>query len=504
MTATTPTDTAVVEKSESSNIEDVHEHRPSISYTPEEKRKVIRKLDFNLIPLCFLLYTFSVLDRSNLGNAKLAGLGEDIDILGGKYAWLGNSFYIAYIIFQFNTLGWKIFKPHKWVTFVVLYWGTVSTLQATCTSWQGLMACRFFLGWAETMFGPGIPLYFSFFYPPEYMGLRFGIFLSGAALANAYGGALAYGLSHIHSNVSNWRFLFIIEGVPTVLLAAVAWFFLPDAPGKARFLNEREKLIAQDFAQSQPGDFEHDGLNVSQLLDAFKDYRSESIHLYSDARVLTSSDYLFALMNFSTNVSFASLPLFLPTIISELGTFSALTSNGLSAPPYVLCFFVIIATATISDRVKLRGPFTSFFSLLAAIGFIILGTATSVAVRYVGIFLAVNIFVSTAINLVWNTNINSTGSKRAGGVWIMQTVGQCGPLLGTNMFPPKDKPFYRTGMWVGCTFSLVAAVASATLSMLLFLDNRRKDKKYGRVETVGRRVDVLSHQATESEIRYIF
>jgi sugar phosphate permease len=274
MTTTPPVDIALEEKAQSDNIEELSDSPPTISYTAEEKRKVIRKLDFNLVPLCFALYTLSVLDRSNLGNAKLAGLADDIDISGSRYAWLGNSFYIAYIIFQFNTLGWKIFKPHKWVTFVVLFWGSVSTLQAVCTSWQGLMACRFFLGWAETMFGPGIPLYFTFFYPPEYMGLRFGIFLSGSALANAYGGALAYGLSHIHSSVANWKLLFIIEGVPTVLLAVVAWFFLPDAPDKARFLNEREKLIAVEFAQNQAGDFKSEGLNLSQLAEAFKDYRS--------------------------------------------------------------------------------------------------------------------------------------------------------------------------------------------------------------------------------------
>ncbi|KUJ22189.1 MFS general substrate transporter [Mollisia scopiformis] len=437
----------------------------NIQITPEERRRVVRKLDLHLLPLCFILYTFSVLDRSNLGNAKLAGLAEDINISGDKYTWLANLFYIAYIIFQFSNLGWKIFKPHKWVTFVVLYWGIVSTLQAVCTSWQGLMACRFFLGWAETMFGPGIPLYFSFFYPPEYLGLRFGIFLSGSALANAYGGALAYALSHIHSSVANWKFLFIIEGVPTVLLAVATWFFLPDSPEKARFLNERERLVAEAFAQNQPGDFEHEGLQVSQLMDAFKDYRN----------------YFFALLNFSCNVSFASLPLFLPTIISELGTFSQLESNGLSAPPYLLCFFVIIATAIVSDRVRLRGPFASFFALLAAIGFIILGTATSVTARYVGIFLTVNIFVTTTIILIWNSNINATGSKRAGGLWIMMTVGQCGTLLGTNIFPSSERPFYRKGMWIACSFSLLAAVASAVLSTLLFLENRRRDRKYGRL-----------------------
>lgn len=102
------------------------------------------------------------------------------------------------------------------------------------------MACRFFLGWAETMFGPGIPLYFSFFYPREILGLRFGIFLSGAALANVYGNLLACGLGQAHSGISSWKFLIIIEGVPTVLLAVVAYYFLPDSPMTAKFLNERE------------------------------------------------------------------------------------------------------------------------------------------------------------------------------------------------------------------------------------------------------------------------
>lgn len=125
------------------------------------------------------------------------------------------------------------------------------------------------------MFGPGIPLYFSFFYPREYLGLRFGIFLSGAALANAYGGTLAYGISHAHSSVSNWRFLFIIEGVPTAILAVVCWFYLPDSPGTARFLNAREREVAQAIALKQPNNYENKGLQVKEVFLAFTDYRSE-------------------------------------------------------------------------------------------------------------------------------------------------------------------------------------------------------------------------------------
>jgi MFS family permease len=106
------------------------------------------------------------------------------------------------------------------------------------------MTARFFLGAIECGFGPGLPLYLSFFYPRHEIGLRIGLFLAGSALANAYGGALAYGLSHITSRIAPWRLLFILEGVPTCLLAVVTWFWLPDSPGTAKFLREEERKVA--------------------------------------------------------------------------------------------------------------------------------------------------------------------------------------------------------------------------------------------------------------------
>lgn len=94
-------------------------------------------------------------------------------------------------------------------------------------------------------------------------------------------------------------------------------------------------------------------------------------------------------MYFSVNVGFASLPLFVPTIISEMGRFTTVQSQGLTAPPYLLCFFVILITAWLTDKVRVRGPFVTFFSLFAAVGYILLGTAKGVAARYVGIFFAI-------------------------------------------------------------------------------------------------------------------
>lgn len=140
------------------------------------------------------------------------------------------------------------------------------------------MTCRVFLGIVEAGYGPGVPLYLSFFYPREKLGLRTGIFLSGSAAANAYGGALAYGIAQAKGSIGPWRILFIVEGLPTVILAFVAWFWLPDIPQKAKFLSDREREIAIDLSLRQPGDRTgKKGLQWKQVLGGLLDYRSMSI-----------------------------------------------------------------------------------------------------------------------------------------------------------------------------------------------------------------------------------
>jgi len=181
--------------------------------------------------------------------------------------------HVIDILFQWTITGFKQFPPHIWIAFVVFFWGFVATIQATAFSWSGLMACRFFLGVAEAMFGPGVPLYLTYFYPREKVGFRHGVFISGAAMANAYGGALAYGISQIRGSVAPWKLLFIIEGIPTCLLAFVIFFTIPDSINSAKFLTEREKAVANSFvARNQKTDQNHKtGLRVKELLEAFKD-----------------------------------------------------------------------------------------------------------------------------------------------------------------------------------------------------------------------------------------
>lgn len=118
------------------------------------------------------------------------------------------------------------------------------------------MALRFLLGAAEAGFGPSIPYLLSFFYLRHELGFRSGIFLAAAPLANTFAGALAYAVTSGHSTLANWRLLFLVEGVPTLLAAPLAWFFLPDGPTKARFLTEEEKEVARARVIRQHGHVE--------------------------------------------------------------------------------------------------------------------------------------------------------------------------------------------------------------------------------------------------------
>ena len=347
------------------------------------------------------------------------------------------------------------------------------------------MACRFFLGVAESMFGPGVPLYLSYFYPRDKVGFRHGVFIAGSAMANAYGGALAYGITQIRGSVAPWKILFIIEGAPTCCLAIFAWFFLPDSIHAAKFLTAREKEVATRMVarnQSVDEGGQKQGIRLAEFVEGFKDPKSKRLYalLFSIPKSwLTQTcrkGYIPAVMYFSVNVSFASLPLFVPTIIEEMGTFSSIQSQGLSSPPYVLCLIAIIIVAFLSDHLRMRGPFICGAALIATVGFILLATTESTAARYTGVFLAVLIFVCVSLLLSWTANLHASESKRTSGYIVLSTIGQCGPLLGTNVFPSSEAPYYRKGMWISCAFCLLVAVLSASLSLWLIKENRDMER----------------------------
>ncbi|KAM3066356.1 hypothetical protein ACMFMG_003135 [Clarireedia jacksonii] len=465
----------MAEKQDISQLETVPETpSPQNGYhvDAEVEKRLVRKLDRKLVPWVMLLYLLAYLDRSNIGNAKTAGMQKELKLSSSEYQWLLTIFYIAYIVFEWFALMWKVIPPHMWACFCVVGWGTVATLQAATYSWSGMMAARFFLGFFEAGYGPGIPYLLSFFYLRHEIGVRIGVFLSAAPLATCFAGALAYGItSGDGSTIANWRLLFLVEGIPCVLAGIATYFVLPDSPEKARFLNEEEKLAAKARGVRQVGAEEEHRVGRISFADI-------------GAALVDPKNYLTAMMYFSCNVSFSSLPVFLPTILNEMG-FSAVNAQGLSAPPYFLAFLVVILSTYIADRTQQRGLTIMCLSALGAVGYILLSTTSSVGPRYTGVFLAAaGIFSCIANILPWVLNNQGSDTKRGTGIAILNIIGQCGPLLGTRLYPAEDSPYYRKGMWVCTAFMIFNGFLALALRTLLAWENKKLDKKYGKV---GRR-----------------
>lgn len=334
---------------------------------------------------------------------------------------------------------------------------------------------------AEAGFGPGMPLLFSFFYNRRELGLRCGLFLSAAPLATTFAGALAYGITSGHYRIASWRLLFIIEAIPPLILAFVVFFFLPNSVATAKFLTKEEKALAKARALRATG---IDNTGTAEGLHLGHIDFSEVV-----SALKTPQAWVQALMYFSCNVAFASLPVFLPAILTGMG-FTSVNAQGLTAPPYFLAFLTCISTTWLADRLQQRGLIIGTLSLVGCLGYVLLATCKPVTVRYVGVFLAAaGVFPAIANILSWLLLNQRSDTKRGAGIAIMNIIGQCGPLLGTRVFPAWTAPYYVEGMSICAAFMFLNACLAFGLRAYFKIMNDRWDRKAaGGGETTGQAV----------------
>ncbi|KAG1736129.1 major facilitator superfamily domain-containing protein [Suillus paluster] len=451
-------------------IEGVSEIDLLIPLDPEtQERRLLRKLDQRILPILCLLYLFAYLDRSNLGNARLQGLPQDVlggDPTGVLFNWVNSAFFFTYILLQipFTVLS-KYYNPRIWIGCSAILWGICSTSMAVAQNFTGLMIARLGLGTFEAAFGGAVALYFSFYYTKAEYGTRIAYWFGFATVAGAFGGLLAYGIQHIKVSIANWRLLFILEGAPTILLGVLCVFMLPGRPESTPFLTTAERKIAINrMNRGTSGDF---GAVVRQshVIAAFQDWRI----------------YVGGVIYFGLNCALASLSAFLPTIIATMGHTNAM-AQLMTVPPYAMAGCVLIATSYCSDRLQIRGPLLICTSTIGGLGYmILLGTTHRQDVRYGATFLITSgTYASIGLTIAWfNHNLGSE-TKRATGIPLYGAIGQCGSILGSHLYPLTEGPAYTNGFTVSAFLLFLAALCALLLSISFRLDNMQRDEKYGK------------------------
>jgi cyanate permease len=282
--------------------------------------------------------------------------------------------------------------------------------------------------------------------------------MAAAPLATTFASSLAWLILKLGESgpIAPWRLLFLLEGFPSVVIASIAWVVIPDSPGTASFLSNRERKVArlrlrhekprQKGSQSSPN--LSSGLKPRDVLSVFAD----------------SKAWIMAIMFFLTNMAYSSLPVFLPTILKDMGH-SAVESQALAAPPYLVSFVTVLITAHMSDRSQQRTPFIVAHALASAAGYTVLALARRLQLgnmlRYIAVYPAtVGFFNVVVLIIAWSINNQPSESRQGGGFALLQIVGQCGPLVGTRLYPKSDAPFYEPGMWT-CAGAMVGVVIMA-------------------------------------------
>ncbi|KAI0811630.1 major facilitator superfamily domain-containing protein [Xylaria sp. FL0064] len=455
-------------------------------YSPDAERAVVRKFDRRLVLFLAFCYMLSFVDRSNIGNARIAGMETDLQSRPpheNYFEWALRAFYIAYIAFEWMSLLWRIVPAHIYVSLIVLSWGIIASLQAVVTSYPWLIALRGLLGIGEAGF-TGVPFYLSFFYKRRELAFRTALFISAAPLASAFAGFLAWLILWVGESlpIASWRLLFLLEGFPSILVATIAWGVIPDSPGSASYLDPFERRIARlrlkneqlqkRFSHKSRPSSSTSGLKAKDVLAAFKDPKA----------------WVTAFMFFFANMAYSTLPAFLPTILQEMGH-SELQAEAISVPPNLLAFAIVLLTAHLSDRAQSRAPFIVAHALLSASGYLILALARPAgglitpAIRYVAVYpAAVGFFSVVVLIIAWSVNNQPGEGQRGGGFALLQVVGQCGPLLGAQLYPDRDAPFFETGMWACAVAMFGVAVLAVVLRFYLYWLNRRLDEEDGKEE----------------------
>jgi sugar phosphate permease len=396
-----------------------------IALNPKERVRILRKIDWHLLPFVTVFFLLSFLDRANIGNAKVAGMTTNLNLTGFRYNIAAAVFFIPYSFAEVpSNIALKLFRPSRWLPSIMVAWGIVMTLMCLVKSYQSLVVARVFLGLAEAGLFPGVNYYICLWYPRSERSKRIAIFFSAASVSGAFGGLLAYGIERMEGvgGLHGWQWIFCLEGIATVLVAILSFFYMHDYPATAKFLTEPERLCIIDILKQ-------DSNNLSSRFDtefvwqAIKDYRT----------------YVQILIYSGLLVPGYAIALFSPTIINELG-YSAANAQLLTVPPFVIGGIGTIIVGIYSDKHNIRGPYIIGGALVSLVGYILLYCSVRAGPSYVGACLAAaGVYPTVAIVLAW-AGSNAGGDLKRGVVLAMVIgIGNLGGICSSFIYidPPR-------------------------------------------------------------------
>ncbi|MBU6457678.1 MAG: MFS transporter [Bradyrhizobium sp.] len=421
--------------------------------TSSLERQVLRKISLRIVPFVMLLYFISFIDRVNVGFAALT-MNKDFGFSSSVFGFGAGIFFLGYFLFEVpsNIILDRV-GARLWIARVMVTWGIISVAFAFIQGENSFYALRFLLGVAEAGFFPGIILYLSYWFPARRRAQVVSFFMAAAPISTVLGSPLSSALLGMDGimGLKGWQWMFILEGIPAVLLGFVVLVYLTDRPEKATWLadDEREWLV--------------NTMNAEHAAKGARAHHSVWRGL-ADLRVLALS-----LIYFGTSAGLYTLGIWAPQIIKQFGL-STMSVGLLNAVPPTIAIVAMILWARHSDRTGERTWHVVIACIVAAVGLALAGVAGSVAAVVFALSL-VNVGISSAKPPLWSMpTMFLSGSAAAAGIATINSIGNLGGFVGPAVIGwIKD----TTGSFLGGLYVVAGLLCLSAILTLVLAGSQR-------------------------------
>ncbi|KXH41057.1 hypothetical protein CNYM01_04572 [Colletotrichum nymphaeae SA-01] len=424
--------------------------------TADEEKKLMRRVDLRIMTICSLLFLMKNIDSDNISNARIMNKGTPRNIMtqlnmtSDEYNLLTVLYYVPYIVLEApSNLLLKRLRPSAWQSRIMISWGIALLCHVPVTNKGGIYATRFLLGAFEAGMFPGVILQMTYWYRPDEMSIRLLYFYVLGNLSGIFSGILAFAFDTVSGSrgLSGWQWLFLVEGLITLVLGTAVYFLLPDFPPTAKWLTEKEKAFIQARLPPNAPRAEEMNFNFSEIVDSLKDRRL----------------WLFTLIWATFTVGTSGVRFYQPTVIANLGFTTIARAQLLNLPISLLSIFVIGVTGFFADKGTIPRPLypLGVFAVVIACYGVLVAYPSNGAVY--AATLVGNAFTSAFFPLMWpwrvQTTSRATGS--AFSIGFVNSYGQIGGAIGPQIFRSKNAPRYRTSF--AAAMALVGCCAIVTL-----------------------------------------
>ncbi|KAJ9155240.1 MFS general substrate transporter [Pleurostoma richardsiae] len=450
---------SLVEEHPNDGIVDVIADR--VEHRTDEEKALVRKIDIYLMPIVWIMYLFSYADRTNIGNAKVAGMYDDLRLSSSDYSMALVVFFISYVFFEIpSNMILARTRPSLYIPGIMILWGIVTCSMAAAKTYHQLLAIRFLLGVLEAGFGPGIMLILSCWYRKGEQAKRFAVFYSAAVLSGAFGGivagAITGSLDGAHG-IRGWRWLFIVEGASTIGVAIIAVLILPDFPATWKRFSPRERqlAVARLEADNVVTDSEH-ALKITHMTAMRMSLTDWRTWMLATAYLLLAAA--------------STMSYFYPTLLAGLG-YGGQMAQYMVVPIYGVSFVVTLAAGVLNDKIPTyRGAVIAALLGVSCICAIVVCAVYNYTARYVLlVFLASGNLAANAQSLAFASSTCAPMPQEVRGVSLafINALASLAGIYGAYIFPSKDAPKYIPGFTtVSCC--LAGAVAIYASAQVLF------------------------------------